>query len=84
MKKRTIVVEDFSTSRQTNRRTSENIGYLPDEAVDGREALLYVEGSKVEAVISDFMVSDRDMATLRKPFIIGEFRKSVQKSRYER
>ncbi|HEX2395960.1 MAG TPA: response regulator [Bacteroidales bacterium] len=64
MKKRIIVVEDFNTSRQIIKKTLENMGHQVDEAADGREALHYFNGSKIDLVISDFNMPNMDGGSL--------------------
>jgi two-component system chemotaxis response regulator CheY len=54
MKKRVIVVEDFNTSRQIIKKTLESMGYLVEEAADGREATRFFDGSQIDLVISDY------------------------------
>lgn len=66
MKKRIVVVEDFNTSRQVIRKTLENMGYIVDEASDGREALKFFDGSKIDMVISDYNMPNMDGAELTK------------------
>jgi two-component system chemotaxis response regulator CheY len=64
MDKRIIVVEDFNTSRQVIKKILEKKGYLVDEATDGREALKYFDGKKIDLVISDYNMPNMDGATL--------------------
>jgi two-component system, chemotaxis family, chemotaxis protein CheY len=64
MKKRIIVVEDFNTSRQIIKRTLEGIGCLVDEAADGREALRFFDGSRIDLVITDYNMPFMDGASL--------------------
>lgn len=66
MKKRIVVVEDFNTSRQVIRKTLEKMGYTVEEASDGREALKFFDGSKIDMVISDFNMPNMDGAELTK------------------
>ena len=60
MKKRVIVVEDFNTSRQIIKKTLESMGYIVDEAADGREATQYFNGERVDLVISDYNMPNMD------------------------
>lgn len=60
MKKRIIVVEDFSTSRQIIRKTLESMGYMVDEAADGREALGFFDGSHIDLVVTDYNMPNMD------------------------
>lgn len=60
MKKRIIVVEDFNTSRKIIKNTLEKLGYQVDEAIDGRDALKYFDGSKIDLVISDYNMPEMD------------------------
>jgi two-component system chemotaxis response regulator CheY len=64
MKKRIIVVEDFNTSRQIIKRTLEGMGCQVDEAADGREALKYFNGSRIDLVITDYNMPFMDGASL--------------------
>jgi two-component system, chemotaxis family, chemotaxis protein CheY len=64
MKKRIIVVEDFNTSRQIIKRTLEGMGFLVEEAADGREALKFFDGSTIDLVITDFNMPFMDGASL--------------------
>jgi len=64
MNKRIIVVEDFNTSRQVIKKILEKKGYSVDEATDGREALQYFDGKKIDLVISDYNMPNMDGATL--------------------
>ena len=64
MKKRIIVVEDFNTSRQIIKKTLEGMGYLVDEAADGREALKFFDGSCIDLVITDYNMPFMDGASL--------------------
>jgi two-component system, chemotaxis family, chemotaxis protein CheY len=60
MKKRVIVVEDFNTSRQIIKRTLEKMGHMVEEASDGREALRYFDGNRIDLVITDFNMPNMD------------------------
>jgi two-component system chemotaxis response regulator CheY len=71
MKKRIIVVEDFNTSRQIIKRTLEGMGYLVDEAADGREALKFFDGSRIDLVVTDYNMPFMDGASLVE-FIRGK------------
>jgi len=64
MKKRIIVVEDFNTSRQIIKRTLEGMDYQVDEAADGREALKFFNGSRIDLVITDYNMPFMDGAAL--------------------
>ena len=64
MKKRIVVVEDFNTSRQIIKKTLESMGYQVEEAVDGREATHFFNGSKIDLVISDFNMPNMDGGAL--------------------
>jgi two-component system, chemotaxis family, chemotaxis protein CheY len=64
MKKRIVVVEDFNTSRQVIKRALEGMGYLVDEAADGREALVFFNGSRIDLVITDYNMPHMDGASL--------------------
>jgi two-component system chemotaxis response regulator CheY len=64
MKKRIIVVEDFNTSRQIIKRTLENMGYQVDEASDGREALKFFDGGRVDMVVTDYNMPNMDGVSL--------------------
>jgi len=58
--KKIVVVEDFNTSRQIIKRTLEKLGYEVLEASDGREALKYFDGDKVDLLISDYNMPNMD------------------------
>jgi two-component system, chemotaxis family, chemotaxis protein CheY len=60
MAKRILIVEDFNTSRLIIRKTLEKQGYLVDEASDGREALKFLDGSKIDLVITDYNMPNMD------------------------
>jgi two-component system chemotaxis response regulator CheY len=64
MEKRIVVVEDFNTSRQVIKKTLESLGFIVDEATDGRDALRYFDGRKVDMVISDFNMPNMNGAEL--------------------
>jgi len=64
MKKRIIIVEDFNTSRQIIKRTLEGMGCQVDEAIDGREALKFFDGSPVDLLITDYNMPFMDGASL--------------------
>jgi two-component system chemotaxis response regulator CheY len=64
MKKRIIIVEDFNTSRQVIKKALEGMGYLVDEAADGREALKYFNGARIDLVITDYNMPYMDGASL--------------------
>jgi two-component system chemotaxis response regulator CheY len=64
MKKRIVVVEDFNTSRQIIKKTLESMGYLVEEAADGREATRFFNGSKIDLVISDYNMPNMDGGAL--------------------
>jgi two-component system chemotaxis response regulator CheY len=64
MEKRIVVVEDFNTSRQVIKKTLESLGYLVDEATDGRDALRYFDGRKIDMVISDYNMPHMNGAEL--------------------
>jgi two-component system chemotaxis response regulator CheY len=76
MKKRIIVVEDFNTSRQIIKRTLESMGYLVDEAADGREAMNFFDGSTIDLVVTDYNMPFMDGASL------AEFIRSKEAYRY--
>jgi two-component system, chemotaxis family, chemotaxis protein CheY len=64
MEKRVVVVEDFNTSRQIIKKTLESLGLIVYEAADGREALRFFDGRKIDMVISDFNMPNMDGAEL--------------------
>lgn len=64
MSKRIIVVEDFNTSRQVIKKVLVKMGYKVDEAIDGRDALKYFNGEKIDLVISDYNMPNMDGASL--------------------
>ena len=66
MKKRIIIVEDFNTSRQIIKKTLEKMGYTVDEAEDGREALKYFDGRKIDLVITDYNMPNMNGVELVK------------------
>jgi two-component system chemotaxis response regulator CheY len=66
MNRRILVVEDFNTTRQIIKKTLEAIGCTVEEAKDGREALKFFNGSKIDLVISDFNMPNMDGADLVK------------------
>ena len=66
MKKRIIIVEDFNTSRQIIKKTLEKMGYVVDEAEDGREALKFFDGRKIDLVITDYNMPNMNGAELVK------------------
>jgi two-component system chemotaxis response regulator CheY len=64
MKKRIVIVDDFNTSRQIIKKTLESMGYLVEEACDGREATQFFNGSKIDLVISDYNMPNMDGGAL--------------------
>jgi two-component system, chemotaxis family, chemotaxis protein CheY len=62
--KKIVVVEDFNTSRQIIKRTLEKLGYEVLEASDGREALKYFDGGKIDLLVSDYNMPNMDGAQL--------------------
>lgn len=54
MKKRIVIVEDFNTSRQIIKKTLESMGHQIDEASDGREALRFFNGDRIDLLITDY------------------------------
>lgn len=62
--KKIVVVEDFNTSRQIIKRTLEKLGYEVLEASDGREALKFFDGSKIDLLVSDYNMPNMDGAQL--------------------
>jgi two-component system, chemotaxis family, chemotaxis protein CheY len=64
MKKKIIVVEDFNTSRQVIRKALEGMGYDVYDAADGREALRFFDGSRIDMVITDYNMPYMDGASL--------------------
>lgn len=47
-------MEDFNTSRQIIKKLLESLGYQVEEAADGREALMFFDGSQIDLVITDY------------------------------
>lgn len=64
MSKRVIVVEDFNTSRQIIKKTLEGMGHKVDEAIDGREAVKFFNGDKIDLVITDYNMPHMDGGAL--------------------
>jgi two-component system, chemotaxis family, chemotaxis protein CheY len=64
MEKRIVVIEDFNTSRQVIKNTLESLGLIVYEAADGRDALQFFDGRKVDMVISDFNMPNMNGAEL--------------------
>jgi two-component system chemotaxis response regulator CheY len=64
MSKRILVVEDFNTTRQFIKNMLVKRGYIVDEASDGREALKFFDGNKIDLVISDYNMPNMDGAAL--------------------
>lgn len=64
MKKRIVVVEDFNTSRQIIKKTLEGMGHEVNEAADGREALKFFDGSRIDLVVTDYNMPFMDGAEL--------------------
>ena len=64
MKKRVIIAEDFTTSRAVIRKALEGLGFQVDEAADGREALKFFDGSRVDLLITDYNMPVMDGASL--------------------
>jgi len=60
MKKRILIVEDFTTSRQIIKKTLESMGHIVEEAADGREALKFFDGKHIDLVISDYNMPNMD------------------------
>jgi two-component system, chemotaxis family, chemotaxis protein CheY len=58
--KKILVVEDFNTSRQIIKKTLESMGYEVEEAQDGREALKFFNGSRIDLVITDYNMPNMD------------------------
>jgi two-component system chemotaxis response regulator CheY len=64
MEKRVVVVEDFNTSRQVIKNTLQSLGLVVYEAADGRDALRYFDGTKIDMVITDFNMPNMNGAEL--------------------
>jgi len=64
MEKRIVVAEDFNTSRQVIKKTLESLGFIVYEAADGRDALQFFDGRKVDMLISDFNMPNMNGAEL--------------------
>jgi two-component system, chemotaxis family, chemotaxis protein CheY len=64
MEKQVVVVEDFNTSRQVIRNTLQSLGLIVFEATDGRDALRYFDGRKIDMVISDYNMPNMNGAEL--------------------
>ncbi len=64
MEKQVVVVEDFNTSRQVIKNTLQSLGLIVFEAADGRDALRFFDGRKIDMVISDFNMPNMNGAEL--------------------
>jgi two-component system chemotaxis response regulator CheY len=64
MEKQVVVVEDFNTSRQIIRNTLESLGLIVFEAADGRDALRFFDGRKIDMVVSDYNMPNMNGAEL--------------------
>jgi two-component system, chemotaxis family, chemotaxis protein CheY len=64
MEKHVVIVEDFNTSRQVIKNTLLSLGLIVFEAADGRDALRFFDGRKVDMVISDFNMPNMNGAEL--------------------
>jgi two-component system chemotaxis response regulator CheY len=58
--KRIVVAEDFNASRLIIKKTLERLGFLVEEAVDGRDALKYFDGRQIDLLISDYNMPNMD------------------------
>jgi len=64
MAKRIVIVEDFNTSRQVIKKTLESMGYVVNDAPDGREALKFFDGTEVDLLITDYNMPNMNGAEL--------------------
>lgn len=58
--KQIVVVEDFSSSRKIVVSTLTRSGYNVLEAEDGRDALKYFDGRKIDLLITDYNMPNMD------------------------
>jgi two-component system chemotaxis response regulator CheY len=54
MSKKILVVDDFNSTRLVIKKTLEKKGYTVFEASDGKEAMKYLDGRKLDLVITDY------------------------------
>jgi len=64
MEKTVLIAEDFATSRNVIKFTLEKKGFKVLEAEDGREAMKYFTGQKIDLVITDYNMPNKNGAEL--------------------
>lgn len=60
MAKTIVVVEDFNSSRSIIKHTLEKKGFSVLDAEDGRDAMKFFDGRKIDLVITDYNMPNMD------------------------
>ena len=64
MSKTIVIAEDFNSSRNIIKNTLEKLGMTVLEAADGREAMKFFDGRKIDLVVTDYNMPNMSGAEL--------------------
>lgn len=64
MSKTIVIAEDFNSSRKIIKNSLEQLGLKVLDAADGREAMKFFDGRKIDLVVTDFNMPNMNGAEL--------------------